>query len=269
MTDANKVESIGERLHKARLKKKASIEDAYKETRIYPKVLTALEEDRYEEFMSPIYIKAFLKSYCRYLDLDARKILSDYDALVKNNNSPGGAPVKLDIEAQGEVSANLSAVSPNAEFVKKWFLPVFLIIGGIIAGLLCIFLTAKAIGKIRHANLFRPKAVTSAKITKTDKVKPQIIFKKSLSISEDHPLKLTIKAKGKVWLKVKSDGKTVFENVLKKNSIESYDAGEKFQIWAGNGELIDLMLNGNPLGSPGKGTLKNIILTRDGLAVEK
>ncbi|MBI4335665.1 MAG: helix-turn-helix domain-containing protein, partial [Candidatus Omnitrophica bacterium] len=73
------IESIGARLHKARLKKKVTVDQVYKDIKVHPKVITALEEDRYSDFLNPTYIKAFLKSYCRYLELDCNRLLADYD----------------------------------------------------------------------------------------------------------------------------------------------------------------------------------------------
>lgn len=258
MTEGSQVESIGARLHKARLKKKATIEQVYKDTKIHPKILTALEEDRHDEFLNPTYIKAFLKSYCRYLDLDANKIIADYDVVRKE--PPKEA---LNIQ-QKEKPIALSNINWE-EYIKlgkKWLLPI---LGGILAVFLIISiisLASKTVKKVRNAKIFSKKAAVVAEPKEPSVTKP-------LSIPQGQPLTLIVKTKGDVWLEVKSDGKTVFKSVLKKGSVEAYKADEKFQLWTGKGEFLDLVLNGNPLGSPGAGVIKKIILTREGLKIDK
>jgi len=242
------IESIGARLNKARLKKKVTVDQVYKDIKIHPKIVTALEEDRYEDSMSPTYIRAFLKSYCRYLALDANKIMADYGKLRKQEPR-----VALEIAPKKEAQAASSIdINKYLGLAKQWLFPVA---AGIIVFFIAISLIAlasKAIKKISSAGPAGPKTA----------VPP-------LSIPAAQPLALIVKTKGDTWLEVKSDGKTVFKSVLKKGSVETYKANDKFQLWTGKGEYLDLTLNGNPLGSPGNGVIKRISLTREGLTIEK
>ncbi|NQU73209.1 MAG: helix-turn-helix domain-containing protein [Candidatus Omnitrophica bacterium] len=257
MTEKAK-ESIGEQLRKARLKKRASIDEVYRETKIHPKILNAMEEDRYDEFLNPTYAKAFLKSYCRYLDVDANKILDGGDSLRKETQKP-----ILEIKSERERSfiSNINW-QEYIKLAKRWALPIGVGLLGIFLGISLITLTTKAIKKIKYSRPFRPK-VRSAGTLSTPAIKTP------LSIPKKEPLTLIVKTKGDVWLKVKSDGKTVFQNVLKKESVEAYKAANEFVLWTGKGEYLDLVLNGNPLGSPGKGVIKNINLTHKGLTIKK
>lgn len=61
---------IGSLLRKARMKKGHSVEVVGQHTRISKKFLEALEENRFEDFPAPAYLRGFLKSYCEYLELD-------------------------------------------------------------------------------------------------------------------------------------------------------------------------------------------------------
>lgn len=260
MTEEFQTESIGARLHKARLKRKATIEQVYKDIKIHPKIVSALEEDRYDDFLNPTYVKAFLKSYCRYLKIDANRILTDYDKLKKETAKQPSLEIKFKQESAGL----FSDIDWQRYLLlgKKWMLPI---LSGILVVFLGIFLltfVSRAIKKVKESRFFRPKiaAVTEPK-------EPTVI--KPLSIPQGQPLTLIVKTKGDVWLEVKSDGKTVFRSILKKGSTEIYKADEKFQLWTGKGEYLDLILNGNSLGSPGGGVIKNIILTREGLKIEK
>jgi cytoskeletal protein RodZ len=235
------IESIGARLNRARLRKKLTVDQVYKDIKIHPKIIAALEEDRYEEFMSSIYIKAFLKSYCRYLDIDANRIMADYDKLRKQEPN-----IVLEIAPKKE-----AWIFPVAAGVIVFFIALFLIT-----------LTAKGVKGVVNAKSAKSKATAPAESKEAASIKP-------LSIPASQNLTLIVKTKGDVWLSIKSDDKTVFKSTLKKGSVETYRADNKFQLWTGKGEYVDLTLNGNPLGSPGNGVIRNISLTREGLTVEK
>jgi cytoskeleton protein RodZ len=258
MTEANQIESIGARLHKARLRKKVTVEQVYKDIRIHPRIITALEEDRYEDFLSPIYSKAFLKSYCRYLEVDANKLLSDYDRTQKEAGKSDPDQRKQ------QKSDTFSRINWNEylKLGKKWALPV---LGGVIAVFLSLYLISlagKVVKKITNLGASKRQTITAAKTKESSMIK-------TVSIPQGQPLNLIVKTKGDVWLEIRSDDKTIFKSTLKKGSVETYRAEQKFQLWTGKGEFLELVLNGNPLGSPGNGVIKNIVLTREGLKIEK
>ena len=70
--------SVGERLKAARIKKNLSVEQISRDTFISIRLLNALEDERYEEFTSEVYLVGFLKSYAKYLDLDSDEIVQRY-----------------------------------------------------------------------------------------------------------------------------------------------------------------------------------------------
>ena len=49
---------------------------------------------------------------------------------------------------------------------------------------------------------------------------------------------------------------------------ETWQANDKVELWVGNAAALDLDLNGRPLGSPGRGVIKNILVTHEGLHKE-
>jgi cytoskeletal protein RodZ len=251
------IESIGARLNRARLKKKVTIDQVYKDIKIHPKIISALEEDRYEEFLSPIYIKAFLKSYCRYLDIDASKLLSDYDKM--DTPEPKVTLRVMPKETPRQPASNIEW-NKYLDAARQWLLPIAagVIVFFVAASL--IMLAGRAIKKASTLKRPRPTAAVQQK---------EPFVTKPLLIPAGQPLTLIVKTRGDVWLEVKSDGKTVFKSVLKKGSAEAYKANDSFQLWTGKGEYLDLILNGNRLGSPGGGVIKKILLNREGLTVEK
>ena len=86
-------------------------------------------------------------------------------------------------------------------------------------------------------------------------------------IETQQQLNLVLRAKKKVWMQVKSDGRVVFEDVLKKGDMECWLADDSIELWVGDGSVLELELNGKPIGSPGTGVIKNIIITRQGMKI--
>ena len=73
-----KDQSIANRLLKARLEKKLSLDDVYQETKIQVKYLEILESGDYHRLPGDIYARTWIKLYSQFLDLPANDLLADY-----------------------------------------------------------------------------------------------------------------------------------------------------------------------------------------------
>ncbi|MFB0545620.1 MAG: helix-turn-helix domain-containing protein, partial [Anaerolineae bacterium] len=69
---------LGEMLRKAREKKGVSLAQVEEVTRIRQKFLRALEEGERDSLPEEVYVRAFLRSYARYLDLSPDEVISLY-----------------------------------------------------------------------------------------------------------------------------------------------------------------------------------------------
>ncbi|MFA7244193.1 MAG: helix-turn-helix domain-containing protein [Patescibacteria group bacterium] len=70
--------TLGQKLKRARARKKISLLDAEMETKIRGKFLEALEEDDWKNLPADAYTKGFVLRYAKYLGLDEKKILEKY-----------------------------------------------------------------------------------------------------------------------------------------------------------------------------------------------
>ncbi|MFH1749514.1 MAG: RodZ domain-containing protein [bacterium] len=70
--------TLGEELRKARLKVELSLEQAEHITKIKQKYLEALENNDYTSLPSSTYIKCFIRTYARVLNLPVSELLSQY-----------------------------------------------------------------------------------------------------------------------------------------------------------------------------------------------
>jgi len=71
--------SLGEQLRAARTAMSKSLEEISNDTNVSKQYLAALEEDKYEVFPAPIYIRGFLSVYARYVGLDPEALMDQYD----------------------------------------------------------------------------------------------------------------------------------------------------------------------------------------------
>ncbi len=256
------MDSIGARLKKARESKGISLEQAQKDTRIHNKLLAALEHDRPEEGISGVvYIKSFIRKYANYLGLDGAALSEEYKSepsspreqlLMRGERTPFKLPFKKIIAA---------AVV-------------------IIAIFACVKLAIFAAAKVKEGLKSRPKA---AKKIESPKPKPKSVTKEAPKEAPKQPavtpaaapipkgenISLKIKARNDVYIKIKSDGSVIYDAVLKKGSIETWEAKESLDISTGRAEAIDAELNGAALGALGNGVIKGILITRDGLKLPK
>lgn len=77
------IETLGQYLKQEREFRKVSREDLSKQTKISLRVLTALEEDRYQELPQGTFVRGFLKVYARHIGLNEAEILKRYETLIE------------------------------------------------------------------------------------------------------------------------------------------------------------------------------------------
>lgn len=75
-TDTN--ESIGEILRAAREKSSYSTAYVAAHTHLKEDIIIALENDEHDELSSPVFVKGYIRSYAKLLDIDAELLLGDY-----------------------------------------------------------------------------------------------------------------------------------------------------------------------------------------------
>lgn len=74
---------FGARLRQQRESKSLTMPDVVKLTKIPEKTLLHLEEGAFELLPAEVFVRGFLKSYCRAVGLDVDATVLDYEALVK------------------------------------------------------------------------------------------------------------------------------------------------------------------------------------------
>ena len=73
-------ESIGDYLKTERETRRLSIEEVSRTTRIPRKTLKSLEEDRFDDLPSGVFVRGFIKAYASAVHIDADEVLARFDA---------------------------------------------------------------------------------------------------------------------------------------------------------------------------------------------
>lgn len=248
------MEAIGNRLKKAREKKKLTLEDAQKALKIHPSILRALEENKAHELLSPVYVRSFLKTYARYLELNAEKIVGEYSE--KHLEKPEQI-LHLD-EKKLDVAAHIKSIKS----LKKYMPMAAKITATILALILALFVLR---GAFRFTKTRIASALNRIKTAREAGPAATVAQRPSINIPRNEPLTLVVKTKEDVWMQVKSDGEVIFKRVLPKENIETWKAKKAIELWVGNAQALELVLNGIPLGSPGRGVKKGILINHKGM----
>lgn len=72
-------QSIGDRLKRARIRRKVSVAEVEEATKIRAKFILALESDSWDQIPSEVYGKGYLEAYAEFLKLPGEQIMHDYD----------------------------------------------------------------------------------------------------------------------------------------------------------------------------------------------
>lgn len=252
------IETPGARLKKIRLEKGLSLEETYKGTKIRLNILRSIEEDNVIN-LSPIYLKGFLKIYCKFLGVDVSGVISDYK-LPEQKTQP--VP-KIEEKKLKTSPGRFVHLKPR---VNLKILSLFIAIIAVII----LFINIKRIfDKGKLISLVKKEAKEFKSTQRAAKSVSKDAFVQKNQIPVSTVIRLGIRARDNCFVNLKADGKIVFQGILKKGRFESWQAKDKIELSLGNAGVVDLEVNGKLISNLGKKgqTLRNILINKEGLSV--
>lgn len=293
------MQNAGAYLKSVREEKGYSLTEVSKNTKISPAVLRALEEGRLDN-IDPVYLKGFLKMYCRFLRVDWQEFLKEYPvATVAKYAHKPGLPRAASPMTAPDVKESVKCLQGEKypEGYKPWegiknSLVSFIlekkkiILAGlsIAAGVFFMLLVLR--GCLSHPAVQKPKVPLSPKRPSKTTAPAKgaqgwpVVPSKTPAYSassvppapqELKPKKITlvIRAKEQSFIKVKVDGRTIYQGLLPKGKAESWSAKDNIELSVSNAAAVALEVDGKVFSSLGrKGQqLKNILINRQGLKI--
>lgn len=253
---------LGDMLREARERKNLTLDQAQKQTRINLTILKALEEGRCDNVLNATYVKSFLKKYAEFLGLDSNQAVNHYKKLHPETETvPVSKPQRSDMPSRNTAQA---VIAVKAIVTVLAIAAVIVFIGGMVAAHFKKQAPLKTAAGVRARKL----SASSDALKKSPQKNAGAKRETETLIPKNVPLKLLLKVNQAVLIKMRTDGNLLFERVLSKGTAEIFSAEKTINIYAAKGEAVELILNGKALGSPGKGILKNIEITRSGVKIK-
>lgn len=241
---------MGAYLRAARRRRRVSIDRAAEQTRIRADFLMRMESDEFD-FLAPAYVRGFLKNYARFLRVDPEPLLEEFDTRWGGGRFDTGQLVSID-------RRNKQTVPREPRRISNWTL------AAVAAGvLLLIFASIGLI--VGPEDEERPDKVTDLeespkpKKTSTPSPSPTAVVTPSPAPTEtSNEIAFTdgievevVAANSECWIDVTSDGLNVYSGTLAFGNSEVFTAEEEMSIVLGFPEGVELVVNGQNLGSPG------------------
>lgn len=227
---------VGSRLREAREERGVSLEDAARETRIKPRFLDALEQDAPPSaFRAPVYARAFLREYARFLGLDPEPIVERYaraHAIAEPSTMRLPTPVR----------------TPRRLRMLQGFLAVAVVAG----------VTVVAVLASRPGEREVPPASDNTAAARGP-----------LGDALEDEVRLRLRVNGGTWLSVAVDGERVVRGRKRPGFEREFRAEKRIRMEVADGGAVRLRLNDEPLGVPANDgvTYRAVFALRDGRVV--
>jgi len=255
---------IGPNLKKIRQEKGLSLEEASKSTKIHQNILKAIEGDSLTN-LSPVYLKGFLKIYCKYLGVDPKEFIPNYkdpeklpQAYVYQSSEKEAPQVFKPKSFLRDASIKIGAWRPSKR--------VKLIIIYIFVAILIIFVFSGL------KKLITRKANKNPETTSIAVNQKQVPVATKAKINTISGVRLVISAKENCFISVKVDGRLIYNSILTRGRSKTWQAKDRIELSLGNAGGVELVVNGQRFSNLGKRKhpLKNIIITeKEGLQIPR
>jgi cytoskeleton protein RodZ len=243
--------SVGTRLREARAARGVDLDEAFEHTRINKRFLEALERDAPpRDFPAPVYARAFLEEYARYLGLDPDPLLAEYRRAHGDVEEPQiRLPVPVE-QPRGPWGRILLTVASTAALVT---IAVFAVRAG---------------RDGERVPTDRPVGPPPVATATPPPVEPTV--EPSVEVTRGIRLEVTV-TDAPAWIRVLRGDEILHEGTVDPGFSRTFRAGAggRLEFRTGNAGVVRLVLNGKPLGIAGEAgeIYEAAFVMKDGRAV--
>ncbi len=244
------MEELSKKLRERRKELGYDLEDVVEKTKLHPSVIKALETGQFHK-INHVYLKGFIKIYAEFLGVD---ISGELEKVIpaKESSVLVSKPRKVSSKKRG---APVFDISP-------YFKKNVVFIAVIAVSFVIIFILIFSILRLVH----NKKVYLKSKPV----VKERIKTATALKVNSEEIL-VSFKIKRDCFVVVKRDGKVVFEGILRKGVIESWQANKELEFKINDGSSVEVEVNGRrlpPLTKIHK-PIKSLKITAKGISIIK
>lgn len=231
------MQTIGERLEEARKRKGISVREAAEQTKIRGDYLQKFEANSFDIDLPPLYIRGFVRTYARYLELDPERIVADVDAVLAREGKPARREAR---EPLGRVDfgtpevrtedAGAAATDTRSAREKAMLMKFGLLVGGALVAITVIILLINV--------LFTDRAAKPSHEAATATTTPVVQAEAAQTLT------LTAVEATRVKVVQDLDGATLFNGGLAKGEAKSFKKKGKLLITVEVGKNLRMEVNG-------------------------
>lgn len=260
---------LGSLLQEAREEKGLSLEEAEEATRIRRKYLSAFEAGDYAELPPAVYTRGLLRSYARYLGLDAEEALTLYSQEAKAlpgqaqrgptfMSEPLATRRRLDPELLVGLVILVAIVAALAWVVHDYILPLA-------QERISLPVSIETPTGVAVVSTVPPTTVATPTVAPAVTVVPA---SSPTIVAREIELRLTLTSG--TFVQVRVDGQVAFEGNLAQGDSRTWVAHQAVALRANDGSALTVTVNGRaegPLGAPGQAVNLVWVLGPDGKPV--
>jgi cytoskeleton protein RodZ len=292
--------SIGEKLRQERLRQGLDLEQIAELTKITPQMLEAIEADDFDKLPGSFFARSFVRQYARALGLDEEEFESELRRVAGFGHP---AAEQAEQAPMPEVVARPQPVpaarySPSRQSLGS--LVAFLLILVACSAIYTLWQKTRATSakspQVSAVQTPSPTPVPAATPTPSPEAatptptpletpaaestatpQPEASQPPSAEPSRPAPpapvaeargIHLELRATSEAWVRVVSDGKTVYTGVLQPNEARVFEGTKSVTLRTGNAAALAATYNGKPLGELGpEGEVRTIQFTSSGFQV--
>lgn len=242
------MESVGQKLREARLRRRLTLDDVSAATKINVKNLEAIESDDLGRMSSPFLYRSFARQFASFVEVEAAEFergLAEASDRIPKPLVPGEAGAPLPASTKGPKTGKM-----------RW---------GLSFGSLGLML---ALCSMFYATWQNSRTVVKAQRveTKPEPQKAQPAPPAAVEQSSNpRDFRLELVGVEQSWLSVVTGGKEVYTGVLQPAETKVVDGVDEAKIRTGNAGGVSVSFNGRSLGTLGRrGEVRTVVFTRNG-----
>jgi len=246
---------LGETLRERRIALGITLDQAEEHTKIRGKLLGALENGEYGKLPNPGYVRGYISSYARYLELDTVPLLAMYRAETGAGRFHEIAPPDTAVSARGEQHA------------VPWRVGVIVVVV-----LALLSLGIWAVLRLTSGPEKTPPIPTTTTTEETTTASPTVEDTQSTSPAVDpaekppaeftpFTLKVAVTATGASWVEVDVDGKSAYKGSLTGGRSKSFEVTKKAVVKIGRPSVVKVTRDGEKVDIPTSGGTPTLTLT--------
>lgn len=250
-------DTLGSALAAARRARGKSLTEAEAATRIRAKMLEALERDEYDTLPSPAYVRGYIISYAKFLELDPQPLLKQY------SDETGHRTNREQMRLPEQV-----VPTRERQHAVPW--GTALAIAGIVA---LIAIAVWGIGRLARGpeqlppvpNV--PETTSSAGSETTTETAPATITTETTPVQTTEPsaqafkLRVEIAADGASWLRVTVDGLKAYEGTLAGGQTKEWEVTNEAVVRVGKPSAVSIFRNQDKLEIPSAAQTPQMTIT--------